>query len=242
MKPVIKFSPHFFEPVIMDNVGRALKKNNCYMPSVSRVIYNIGKKSYPKLDKDGKRIRKLDSDGNPIKQSKDPKKQLRDVELFEMNEPVDVLATVVFFDDNTKISVVNSEHDGVKFKDHVLSNGNTIKVATECSKEIGLVYAIIKRMIAVPDPAHPDKMKAEGLGCLLRSTIADSYDSVVEKAELKIARAKSKAEHEAKLNTAKPKKRYSIKETLARINEMLDKADGPKAEGILNKLYSIFKN
>ncbi len=209
---------------IKANVLKSLKENNCYMPTVSRVIYNIGKKAYPKLDENGKRIK--DENGKIV-----------------MGEPVDVLATVVFFDDNTKISVVNSAHDGVKFEDHVLSNGNTVKVASECSKEIGLVYAIIKRMIALPDKNDPDKMKAEGLGRLLRTAIKDlSYDSVIEKAELKIARAKSKAEHEAKLNTAKPKKRYSIAGTLTRINEMLDKADGPKAEGILNKLYSIFKD
>lgn len=209
---------------IKDYVVKALMENNCYMPMVNRVIYNIGKKAYPKLDENGKRIK--DKNGKVV-----------------MGEPVDVLATVVFFDDNTKISVVNSAHDGVTFEDHVLSNGNTVKVASECSKEIGLVYAIVKRMSALPDKNDPDKMKTEGLGRRLRTAVKDlSYDSVIEKAELKIARAKSKAEHEAKLNTAKPKKRYSIAETLTRINEMLDKADGPKAEGFLNKLYSIFKD
>lgn len=209
---------------IKENVVKSLKENNCYMPLVNRVIYNIGKKAYPKLDENGKRIK--DENGKVV-----------------MGEPVDVLATVVFFDDNTKISVVNSAHDGVTFEDHVLSNGNTVKVASECSKEIGLVYAIVKRMIALPDENDPDKMKAEGFGRILRTAVKDlSYDSVIEKAELKIARAKSKAEHEAKLNTAKPKKRYSIAGTLTRINEMLDKADGPKAEGLLNKLYSIFKD
>jgi hypothetical protein len=86
-------------------------------------------------------------------------------------------------------------------------------------------------------------MKTEGLGRRLRTAVKDlSYDSVIEKAELKIARAKSKAEHEAKLNTAKPKKRYSIAGTLTRINEMLDKADGPKAEGLINKIAAIFKD
>lgn len=224
MKSVVNFDTLFLSDVVKTNVLKSLKENNCYMPTVSRVIYNIGKKAYPKLDENGKRIK--DKNGKIV-----------------MGEPVDVLATIVFFDDNTKISVVNSAHDGVKFEDHVLSNGNTVKVASDCSKEIGLVYAIIKRMIALPDKNDPDKMKAEGLGRVLRTAVNNSYDSVIEKAELKIARAKSKAEHEAKLNTAKPKKkRYSIAETLTRVNEMLDKADGPKAEGLLNKLYSIFKD
>lgn len=228
MKSVVNSSISPFSGCIIndikDNVVKSLKENNCYMPMVNRVIYNIGKKAYPKLDENGKRIK--DENGKIV-----------------MDKPVDVLATVVFFDDNTKISVVNSAHDGVTFEDHVLSNGNTVKVASDCSKEIGLVYAIVKRMIALPDKNDPDKMKTEGLGRRLRTAVKDlSYDSVIEKAELKIARAKSKAEHEAKLNTAKPKKRYSIAGTLTRINEMLDKADGPKAEGLLNKIYSIFKD
>lgn len=229
MKSVINSNISPFTCSVIDNIKdyvvKGLRENNCYMLRVERVIYNIGKKAYPKLDENGKRIK--DENGKIV-----------------MDKPVDVLATIVFFDDNTKISVVNSAHDGVKFEDHVLSNGNTVKVASDCSKEIGLVYAIIKRMIALPDKNDPDKMKAEGLGRMLRTAIKDlSYDSVIEKAELKIARAKSKAEHEAKLNTAKPKKkRYSIAETLTRVNEMLDKVDGPKAEGLLNKLYSIFKD
>ena len=195
--------------------------NNCYMPHISRVIYNIGKKSYPKLDENGKRLK--DEKGKII-----------------MTEPVDILATIVYFDDDTKISVVNSVLDGVTFEDVKLSDGSTIKAASEASKEIGLVYAIVKRLASFPD--ENGEFKNSGFGRKLRDEVAMAYDSVIERAELKIARAKSKAEHNAKLNTAKTKQNYSIKGTLARINEMLDKAEGSKAEGVLNKLYSIFKD
>ena len=95
---------------VMESVFSDLIMNNVYVPNIKRVIYNIGKKSYPKLDEKGKRIRKTGPDGKPIKQlPKDSGKQLRDIDMFEMSEPVDVLATVVYFDDDTKISVVNSK-------------------------------------------------------------------------------------------------------------------------------------
>ena len=195
--------------------------NNCYMPHISRVIYNIGKKSYPKLDENGKRLK--DENGKVI-----------------MAEPVDILATVVYFDDNTKISVVNSVLDGVTFEDVKLSDGSTVKVASEASKEMGLVYALVKRLTSSPD--ENGEFKNSGFGLKLREEVAMAYDSVIEHAELKIARAKSKAEHIAKLNTAKPKQKYSIKETLARFNAMLDKIDGSNADDIIKKAYSIFKD
>lgn len=213
-------------PVIQNNsisteVLAKIYDNNCYIPVISRVIYNVGKKAYPRLDKNGKRLK--DKDGKVI-----------------MSEPVDILATIVYFEDNTKVSVVNSVLDGVKFEDVKLSDGSTVKTASEASKEMGLVYAIVKRLTSSPD--ENGEFKNSGFGRKLRDEVAMAYDSVIERAELKIARAKSKAEHEAKLNTAKPKQKYSIKDTLARINELLDKANRPKAEDVLNKLYSIFKD
>lgn len=221
MKRAIIINPHSWETRINPEVIKELKQNNTAFPDIKRVIYNIGKKSYRKLDENGKSIR--DEKGK-----------------FVMSEPVDVLATVVYFADDTKISVVNSVADGLRFEDHTLSNGSTVKVASRESKEMGLVYAIVKRLLTKYD--KDGKPLDSATGRILNDYVKKSYDSIIEQAELKIARAKSKAEHEAKLNTAKPKKRYSIKDTLARINEMLDKADGPKAEGLLNKLYSIFKD
>lgn len=241
MKRAIITDPCTWTPNVCSEALKELAQNNTVFPDIMRIIYNIGKKSYPKFDENGKRIRKIGPDGKPIKQlPNDSGKQLRDKDMFEMSEPVDVLATVVYFADDTKISVVNSVADGLRFEEHTLSNGSTVKVASRESKEMGLVYAIVKRLMTKYD--ENGKPLNSATGRILNDYVKKSYDSVIEHAELKIARTKSKAEHEAKLNTAKPKKKYSIKETLARINEMLDKADGPKAEGIINKIYSIFKD
>jgi hypothetical protein len=221
MKRVITIDHCTNMPVIKSEVLKDLELNNTAFPDIKRIIYNIGKKSYRKLDENGKTVR--DENGKIV-----------------MSEPVDVLATVVYFVDDTKISVVNSAADGVKFEDHVLSNGSSVKVASRESKEMGLVYAIVKRLLTKYD--ENGKPLNSATGRILNDYVKGSYDCTIEKAELKIARAKSKAEHDAKLNTAKPKKRYSIAETLARINEMLDKADGPKAEGLINKIAAIFKD
>lgn len=221
MKRAVKIDPCSYTPVISSEVLKELELNNTAFPDIKRIIYNIGKKAYRKLDENGKSVR--DEKGKIV-----------------MSEPVDVLATVVYFADDTKISVVNSAADGVKFEDHVLSNGSTVKVASRESKEMGLVYAIVKRLLTKYD--ENGKPLNSATGRILNDYVKGSYDCVIERAELKIAHAKSKAEHDAKLNTAKPKQKYSIKETLARINEMLDKAEGPKAEGIINKITSIFKD
>lgn len=221
MNRAIYIDPYTNTPKLNSKVFKELELNNTAFPDITRIIYNIGKKSYRKLDENGKSVR--DDNGKIV-----------------MSEPIDVLATIVYFWDNTKVAVINSAADGVKFEDHTLSNGSTVKVAARESKEMGLVYAIIKRLLTKYD--ENGKPLDSATGRILNDYIKGSYDSVIEKAELKIARAKSKAEHEAKLNTAKPKKRYSIAETLTRINELLDKADGPNAEGLLNKLYSIFKD
>lgn len=200
-----------------------LAENNCAMPDITRVIYNLGKKAYPKLDEDGKRIRKTGQDGKPIMQSKDPAKKLRDEDMFEMNKPVDVLSTTVFFCDETKVTVVNSINDGLELVDKTLSNGSIVKVASKRSKEIGLVYAIVKRLCAMPDKTKPGKLTAAGFCRMLSEEVDNAYDQTLEVELRKIAKAESKAEHERRKLNAKPKrKRYSIAETLERLNSLLD--------------------
>ena len=186
------------------DVVDSINFNGTYMPCIDRVIYNIGKKSYPKLDEEGKRV-------------KDPV-----TKKIVMNAPVDVLTTIVYFEDKSKIVVTNSQFDGVKFEDVTLSDGSTVKIATESSKEMGLVYAIAKRLASSYD--ERGNMVSNGFGRRLREEVTMAHDSVLEEAKLKIERAKSKAEHEAKMNTGKPKKkRYSIAETLERMNNVLSK-------------------
>lgn len=203
-------------------VLKELKTNNTAFPDIKRVIYNIGKKAYPKLDANGKHLR--DENGK-----------------FIMSEPVDVLATIVYFADDTKISVVNSASDGAKFENVTVADGTTVKTATRESKEIGLVYAIVKRLCAKFDPAT-GKMTESGISRILNDIIKNSFDSPVEAVKLKLAKAKSKEEHLAKLNSAKPKENYSIKGTLERINKLLDKVDNAKKSTTLDKIFSKLDN
>lgn len=210
-----------------ENVISELEHNGTYFPSISQVIYNLGKKAFPKLDAKGKRIRKLDADGKPIKQPKNSTVKLREEDMFEMTEPQDILATVVYFNDGTKVSVTNSQLDGLTFKEHTLSNGKVIKLATNESKEMGLVYAIVKRLVATF--TDDGKVYEAPLGRIVKDIIENAFDSQLEAAEVEIAKAKAKAEHTAKLNTAKPKKVYSIRGTLERINDVLDKIASQQA-------------
>lgn len=182
-----------------------LDQNNCTMPNCSRVIFNLGKKTYPQRDPETNKILK-DENGNIL-----------------YGPEVDVLATVLYFVDGTKISVVNSVHDGIELVDHTLSDGTIIKIATDESKERGVIYALLKRILSRPD--KDGKMVDSGISRILNDLVKNSYDSTLEEAEVKIARAKSKAEYEANKHTAVPKKRYSIHETLERINKLLDKAE-----------------
>ena len=62
-----------------------------------------------------------------------------------------MLVTVVYFKDGTKVTVKNSAKDGITLVDKKvkLSDGSekTVTTASDESKEIGLVYAIVKRII-----------------------------------------------------------------------------------------------
>lgn len=195
------------------DVVDSINFNGTYIPHIDRVIYNIGKKSYPKLDEEGKRVK------DPI------------TKKIVMEPPVDVLTTIVYFEDKSKIVVTNSQFDGVKFEDVKLSDGSTVKIATESSKEMGLVYAVAKRLVSSYD--EKGNMVSNGFGRRLREEVTMAHDSVLEEAKLKIERAKSKAEHEAKMNTGKPKKkRYSIAETLERINALLDRSEDSTIESV----------
>lgn len=179
-------------PVIDGKTGTAnisaiqeLMENNATMPDIARVIYNVGMKAYPQIDPQTKKPIK-DKDGKVV-----------------MTPEVPVLATTVFFIDNTKVSVVNSQNDGVDFEDYKLSNGNVIKVATKESKERGLIYAIMKRLVSKPD--DKGKMVDSGLGRILRELVDSAYDTDVAEAESKIAKDAAKKAHAEKQANAKPR-------------------------------------
>lgn len=180
---------------------RQMDYNNTYCPSIKRVVFNLKTtENVPVLGPDGK-------------QTIDPETLKPVKKTVALDHPI--LATVVFFNDGTKVAVTNSPHDKVELdKDGY---------ATDASKEAGIVYAIVKRMIGCVD--DKGNVEGNGFGRILRDIIEKkSYDTQKEEKLAKEAKAKSKAEHEAKMGTAKPKQeKVSLKSTLERINEFLDK-------------------
>lgn len=188
---------------LFDDLTRDIKRNNTYCPDIIRVIYNIGTKTYPVLDENGKRIK--DENGN-----------------FKYGAPVNVLTTVVFFKDGTKVSVTNSEHDGVKFIEQKVAKADgapTVLTADNASKEAGLVYAIAKRMIG--KIGKNGKIDGDGFGRKLHDVIDFAYDTAFEAARNKYNKAEAKKAYEAKKGTAKPK-RPSFADTVVDLRAAVD--------------------
>lgn len=193
-----------------------MTKNNTVMPDIKRIIYNVGTKKYPIHDEKGKAVK--DENGK-VK-----------------TETRKVLTTVVFFADNTKVSVTNSEHDGVQFEDAVkeevkiddtgkkytVKTPRGFQIATHASKEAGLVYAICKRRFGIPD--ENGTIQGDGFGRKLNDFVNNAYDSQLEAHIAKEAKAAAKAEYEARKNTAKPKaKRYSLGEAAEKLAAAADR-------------------
>ena len=182
------------EPVLWNSVVESLDSHNSYIPAISRVIYNVGTKNNYKT-----------------------------------------LTTVIFFVDGTKCTVTNSERDGVKFEDafsetiKVDETGKTyiektplsFQIATHESKEIGLVYCLLKKVFGVPD-CHGNVL-GNGFGRKLNDIIDAAYDIQEETAKRKAAKAAAKAKYEASKGTAKPKRqRESLAKTVDRLTDILD--------------------
>lgn len=183
-------TPAINENGILESAIKALVNKNCTMPDIARVIYNVGTKAYPKLDPEtGKRITE---NGKLV-----------------MNEPVKVLTTVVFFADGTKVTVTNSEKDGVKFiKVNAIdndSNSPVVEIADDTSKEMGLVYAVCKRMFGKVD-WNTGKVEGDGFGRKLHDVVNRAYDYVREDAANKHNKKLAKAKYEASKGTSKCKR------------------------------------
>lgn len=172
-----------------------LLHNNCTMPNVEHVVYNLKTEDTVK-------------DANGVKSK------------VSLVKPI--LTTIVFFVDGTKAVVQNSANDTVNVTAQKLSDGSTVTVADHEAKERGLLYAIVKRYVS--DIDEKGNASSGGLGNILRSAVAASYDPRISNAEAKVAHAKAAKLHaEQHAAAAKPKgKRASIAETLARFNALLD--------------------
>lgn len=174
-----------------------LLHNNCTMPNVENVVYNLKTEDTVK-----------NADGTKSK--------------VTFDKPI--LTTVVFFVDGTKAVVQNSANDAVKTVAQKLSDGSTVMVADQEAKERGLLYAIVKRYVS--DIDEKGNAVGGGLGNILRNVVKAAYDPRISNAEGKIRQAASAKRHAEQQANAKPKvKRHSIAETLARFNAVLDKVD-----------------
>jgi len=180
-----------------------MERNNTYIPEPVRVIYNIGTKAYPILE-NGKRVK--DENGK-----------------VKYGTPVKVLTTVVFFDDNTKVSVTNSENDGVKFIQTNAIPGDPespiVEVADEASKETGFVYASLKRACGIPD--GNGNIVGNGFGRKLRDIVNNAYDTGLQEAANKYKNKLAKDKYEAAKGTAKPK-RPSFADTVVDLRAATD--------------------
>ena len=176
---------------------KSIEKNGTFVPGIKRVLFNIGNKKYIVRDADDKTVK--DENGK-VK-----------------TETRKVLTTVIFFDDGTKCTVTNSEHDGVQFE----KNKDGIEVASRCSKECGVVYCILKRCLA--DIDYNGNALGNGFGRKLNDIVDAAYDSQVENAKRKAAKAAAKAKYEATKGTAKPKRqRESLAKTIDRLTDILE--------------------
>ena len=185
------------DPSAWGDMVKSIEKNGTFVPGIKRVLFNTGNKKYIVRDADGKTVK--DENGK-VK-----------------TETRKVLTTVIFFMDGTKCTVTNSEHDGVQFE----KNKDGIEVASRCSKECGVVYCILKRCLA--DIDYNGNALGNGFGRKLNDIVDAAYDSQVETAKRKAAKAEAKAKYEATKGTAKPKRqRESLAKTIDRLTDILD--------------------
>lgn len=168
----------------------------------------------------------LDDDGNPVYEQtsgeNSPKKVVKRAKTLE--KPI--LASKVFFDDGSWTVVKNSGDDTVDVEEKKLSNGKTVKVATDASKERAIAYAVVKRVFGRVDPITKE-VKGANLGRRFEKVIATSIDQNVGNAELKIKKADEKPVQKPK--SKKPACRCrqidekGLKETLDLLNEFAKK-------------------
>lgn len=171
----------------------------------------------------------LDDAGNPVYEQasgeNSPKKVVKQAKTLE--KPI--LASKVFFDDGSWTVVKNSGEDTVDVEEKKLSNGKTVKVATDASKERAIAYAVVKRVFGHVDPVTKE-VKGANLGRRFEKVIEVSVDQNIGNAEDKIKKAEAKSAQQAQ--QAQPKKstckcrqvdEKSLKDKLDLLGELVKK-------------------
>lgn len=187
--------------VIDRNAVDMLKTNGTYLPDVERVVFN--------LKTEDRRLVEGETAG-----------EKPTYETYELENPI--LTTKIWWADGTTTTVKNSLHDKVEVEE-VDVGGKKVKVATDCSKELGVAMATVKRTCGVPDAKG--EIVGTGMGKILRDIVANGHDQVLEDAKAKAAKAAKKAEYEKR--AAEPKKPKKQKRT---------------ERDLLEELVELFKN
>lgn len=197
---------------------RSLERNGTFMPGITRVIYNL---------KTEDTVVVTDADGNPIMETFTLKDgttaQRRKRATRKLDNPI--LATTVYFNDGTKVTVVNSINDKVDLAtEKITRNGVTVEVTTasKAAKESGLVYAICKRAFGKPD--ENGTIIGDGFGRKLGDIVDGAYDELIEDKYVKALKEKNRADHKAREAEAKanPKKKYCLRDVVADLTEVVN--------------------
>ena len=201
--------------VVNPSAIRELLQNNATMPDIKNVIFSL-KTTEPARDANGQKIK--DENGH--------------VKMVALNHPI--LATTIDFIDNTRVTVKNSMTDDVDTMTVMLdASGNVTKeqkdcvksviVATEASKELGIVYGIWKRLLGNPD--NRGTIAGDGAGRILRDIVANAYDTNLESIKNDLKKAAAKAKHEEIQKAAKENadKNPSLAKTVRDLSATVEK-------------------
>ena len=183
----------------------------------------------------------LDDDGNPVYELGENKTKRLVKRAKTLEKPI--LASKVFFDDGSWTVVKNSGEDTVDVEEKKLSDGKTVKVATDASKERAIAYAVVKRVFGRVDPVTRE-VKGANLGRRFEKVIAASIDQNVVNTKEKIRKADKNADKNVDkkpIQKAKPKKtacmcsqidEKSIKDTLDLLGALVKKLNpGEDSDG-----------
>ena len=207
MTKVIEMTPiglaHTPNMIVWQSFINDMSTKNAYIPKIDRVIFNL---------KTTETVAQKDADGKPIVDAKGRVKR-------EVVACKPVLATIVYFRDGTKVSVVNSDADVVKTeqkeitytdlakdgKEVLVKSGKFATVATEAAKEAGLVYAIVKRLVGAVDE-KTGNVSGNGFGRQLKEVVAKAYDTQYKKVWGDVFKDLCRKEHEERQAAAKARK------------------------------------
>lgn len=205
-----------------DSFIKSMVNNNTFCPGIKRVIFNLKTtETRPVLDTAGKPV--TDEKGRV-------KRQVVDV--------TPELATVVYFMDGTKCTVVNSDKDVVTTEEKEVfywdlkadgsetqvKTGRKVKVASEAAKEAGVVYAIVKRIfgnvgrVDKQGKLHEDEIDGNGFGRKLRDIVETAEDTQYEVAfndEMKKLAVKEHKDREAAAKERKANRTPTVEENIA---------------------------